>query len=78
MSSVGTRCRVVTDQDGERHVSSVVLSPDESVDFLLTEAEMHQKAGWSVVMFERGLVAVKGEKSRRVWLRFTDPMDDLT
>lgn len=74
--TAGTRCRVVTDQNGERHVSSVVFGVDEAVDHIHAEATLHEAAGWSVVRFERGLVAIRGETKRRVWLRFTSPWDD--
>ena len=75
--AVGTRARIVSSQNGEHQVSSVVLSLEESVEHLHAEASLHESAGWSVVRFERGFVALRNGLTRRVWLRFTDPMDDL-
>ncbi len=42
------RWRLVTIQNGRRHVSSVVLNEDESQEQVLSEMDMHRMADWNV------------------------------
>ena len=74
--TAGTRLRAVTDQDGERHTGAIVLAPDEAASYLHVEADLHERAGWSVVRFERAIVCLRGGVTRRIWLRTLNPMED--
>jgi hypothetical protein len=61
VSSVGLRARIVTVQNGHRHVGTVIYTIQEARQQLELEAELHQDWGWQVERFEtpeHGLTAV--------------------
>ena len=80
----GTRARIVTDTNGHRHVSSVVLGLDEVQPHLELEAELHRAAEWSVDELRAGdgrilqvlAVSTRLGKKRKVWAQTFDPMSD--
>ncbi len=47
------RWRLVTVQNGRRHVSSVVLNEDEARNHILSEEAMHELTGWDVEVDDR-------------------------
>ncbi len=47
------RWRLVTVQNGKRHVSSVVLNETEADDMVQAELGMHHVTGWDVEVDER-------------------------
>lgn len=72
----GIRNRLVTEQDGKQHVSSVLLRPDEIPWMLDTEETMHTLSGWNVHRHGAMLRCVKGETVRWVWVRSRPVMED--
>jgi hypothetical protein len=73
----GTRYRIVTTQDGEAHVSSVVLSAEEAQDSLHAEAKLHTAAGWVVTRSKDTLTATRGETVRVIYPRAFHPLYDI-
>lgn len=77
---VGTRYRLVTTQGGKPHVSSVVMSEEEARRDLDTEADIHEKFGWTVTRGEEVVVCRKLTKERMVervlTIRKAGPLDD--
>jgi hypothetical protein len=73
-----TRYRLVTEQAGRRHISSVVLNEAEAVVSLNLDAELHEQAGWTVDRDDDGVVvARRGTATRLIWILETSPMDDV-
>lgn len=64
--------RLVTEQDGSTHISSVVLTEDEAKEALGLEALMHGMTGWMVIaptgcpLAEFAMVCIRGEVSRLI------------
>ena len=54
-----TRWRIVDEQGGRTHVSTVVLAEDEIDEQLAAEAFIHSCAGWAVTPGRRLLVCRK-------------------
>ena len=48
MPLMPTRFRMTTTQNGEIHVSSVVISEDEAGEHIAIEEDLHEQAGWEV------------------------------
>lgn len=71
-----TRWRLVSHQNGRRHVSSVVLSADEAIDALDFEAHMHEAAGWTVTQGDLIVVATRGDISRVIEAQAFEAMAD--
>jgi hypothetical protein len=71
-----TRNRLVTEQDGSTHVSSVLLTDDEIGEALDWEVQLHQATGWQVDRFGVMLRCVKGHTVRWLWVRSKSPMED--
>ena len=73
----GSRARLVTNQNGREHVSSVVLGLDEVADHLHAEAVLHQAFGWAVYEEPGELVVAQRPGIRReVYARTFDPMGE--
>ena len=80
----GTRARIVSETNGHRHVSSVVLAPHEIQRHLEVDADLHRAAGWSVDELRAGdgrilqvlAVSTRLGKKRKVWAQTFDPMSD--
>lgn len=70
------RNRLVTEQDGAQHVSSVVLSLDEAAEFLDAEADMHKAAGWQVDHYGGMIRCSRGTLVRWLWIRSRSPLED--
>jgi len=73
------RHRLVTEQDGEQHVSGLVVTIDEAVKMLRIEAALHQATGWDVTWYGRYMVrAAKNGTPRWSWVRSRTPLEDET
>ncbi len=70
------RHRIVTDQDGQQIVHSVVLSLDEAASMLDLDERMHRETGWDVTRYGACIRCRKGHTVRWVWIRSKDPMED--
>jgi hypothetical protein len=70
------RNRLVTEQDGREHVSSVLLAPDEIPYMLETEEHMHTITGWNVTRHGAMLRCQRGPTIRWIWVRSRKPQDD--
>jgi len=71
------RFRLVDTQNGNRHVSSVVLAEEEVEPHLDAEATMHRLAGWRVTRGEGIVVCRKGRKRRSIHVESFTPFDDI-
>ncbi len=67
---------VSTQNDGRPHVSSVVLFEDEVEEHLDAEATLHEMAGWLVERGDNWVIARRGETTRTISVRVSEPMDD--
>lgn len=72
----GTRFRLVDTQNGNRHVSTVVLSEVEAVESLEAEATLHRLGGWTVTTGDRLIVCRKGAIERVIQVQAFDPHND--
>ncbi len=70
------RNRLVTDQDGTQHVSSVLLTADEIPRMLEAEIQMHRATGWHVTRYGGCLRMQRGDTVRWVWVRSKPPLED--
>ena len=70
------RNRVVTEQDGEQHVSNLLLTTDEIPAQLALEETLHRAGGWEVQRFGAMLRCEKQTAVRWVWVRSRPPMED--
>jgi len=70
------RNRIVTDQDGQQHVSSVLLTLEEAADMLDLETRMHEATGWTVTRYGTTMRCQKGQTVRWVWIRSKPPLED--
>ncbi len=71
------RWRLVTIQNGRRHVSSVVLNEDEAIASVIAEVELHEMTGWRVERRPREMTALKGRTLRTVRAERFDAMHDV-
>lgn len=71
------RYRMVTTQDGNTHVHSVLLAEDEVQESLDAEALLHKMGGWRVTPGDRLLVCRKGSIERIITVVESDPHDDF-
>ena len=72
----GLRNRLVIEQNGREHVSTVLLSADEIPQMLEAEIWMHQATGWHVDRHGAMLRFTRGDAVRWVWVRSRPAMDD--
>lgn len=72
----GLRNRLVTEQDGRQHVSTVLIGADEIPGMLGAEETMHTLAGWDVRRHGAMLRCQKGTVVRWVWVRSRPVMED--
>jgi hypothetical protein len=74
------RHRLVTEQDGQEHVGSLVVTLEEAVKILRIEAALHEATGWAVRWYGRYMIrASRNERSPRwVWVRSRTPLEDET
>ena len=70
------RHRLVTDQDGQQHVSSVMFTLDEAADMLNLEENMHRETGWDVTRYGPTMRCKKGAVVRWIWVRSKPPLED--
>jgi len=70
------RNRMVTEQDGQQHVSHRLLADDEIMDALNVEVGLHMFAGWHVDRFGGMVRFTKGDAIRWVWIRSKPPLED--
>ena len=71
------RYRLVSSQNGsEPHVSSVILGEDEVQEHLELEAAMHEMAGWVVTRGDETVVCRRGDVTRVISVRASEPMND--
>lgn len=70
------RNRLVTEQNGRQHVSTVLITADEIPHMLQAETLMHQATGWHVDDYGAMLRFTKGETVRWVWVRSRPPLED--
>ncbi len=72
------RWRLVTVQNGRRHVSSVVLNEDEAIASVIAEVEMHEATGWTVERGARRMAAISPDRRviRTVRAECFDAFDD--
>ena len=80
-AAVGRRFRIVTEQNGSEHVSSIVLARDEIIEHIAIEADMHEATGWDVSRFALnglmlGFTATRGGCTRYVFGRSFTPHTD--
>ncbi len=77
--NVGERWRLVTIQNGRKHVSSVVLNEDEAIASVIAEVEMHEATGWAVERRAREMTALSRNRRvvRTVRAERFSPLDDL-
>lgn len=71
-----TRWRLVDEQGGNVHVSTVVLAEHEVEEQLAAEAFLHQLGGWAVTPGDRLIVCRKRGVTRIVRAAEFDAMDD--
>ncbi len=71
------RWRLVTIQNGRRHVSSVVLNEDEAIASVIAEIEMHEATGWRVERRPREMTALKAGTLRTVRAECFDAFNDV-
>ncbi len=73
-----TRWRLVEEQDGTTHVSSVVLGECEIDEQIQAEADLHALAGWAVTLGVRVVVCRKWDSGvvRTIRAVEFDPMHD--
>ena len=70
------RHRLVTEQDGKQHVSSVIV-PLEEVPFALDYEQMiHAAAGWDTRRYGNMLRVHRNGSTRWIWVRARNPMED--
>ncbi len=70
------RWRLVTVQNGRRHVSSVVLNELEALASVIAEIEMHEATGWRVERRVWEMTALKDGTLRTVRAECFDAFDD--
>ncbi len=73
------RWRMVTVQNGKRHVSSVVLNEDEAIAHVIVAVERHEATGWRVERGARRMTALSrdGRVIRTVRAECFDAFDDF-
>jgi hypothetical protein len=74
--TVELRNRLVTEQDGQTHVSSLLIAAEDIPEALDWEAQLHEATGWNVTRYGACLRARKGETVRWVWVRSKPPLED--
>jgi hypothetical protein len=70
------RNRLVTEQDGSTHISSLLLTTEEIPEALDWEVQLHEATGWTVDRYGVVLICRKGNTSRRIWVRSKPPLED--
>lgn len=71
-----SRWRLVDEQNGRVHVSTVVLAEDEIDEQLGAEAYLHRLAGWTVTEGDRVVVCRKRDTCRVIRAAEFDAMHD--
>lgn len=72
----GLRNRLVTEQDGQQHVSGLVLADWEIPEALEWETQLHNAGGWTVERYGTMLRFTKNGAIRWLWVRSKPPMED--
>jgi hypothetical protein len=74
------RNRLVTEQDGRQHVSTLLLADTEIAEALEWEEQLHAAGGWTVerhgAMRRFHKHTATGPKVRWVWVRSRPPLED--
>ena len=73
----GNRYRLVTEQSGREHVSSLVLSAEEAQESLLAEAWLHDVHGWAVERYPSMIRAERDGIVRWIWASAREPLEDV-
>lgn len=73
---IGLRNRLVTEQNGRQHVSSVLIADEEIMDMLDWECRVHEATGWDVQRYGQMIRARRGSIVRWIWVRTRLPLED--
>lgn len=63
------RNRLVTEQNGRQHVSSILITTEEIPSMLACEIIMHEANGWTTRRYGQMIRFEKGNTVRWVWVR---------
>lgn len=73
---IGTRHRLVTETNGEQHVSSAIIPLEELSHALAWEEQIHAGAGWNTKRYPGLVRAERNGVVRWIWVRARNPMED--